>query len=120
MQPRGGPTTRVDVFDPASGQWSQGPSKIETRADADRGKGMEGFGSSAYTLGGCLIVSTYDGDVRVLEPGAGEWKIAARLKADRFFHRMLPFESRLLLDGGTSMRSGKRLHFETVELSRLR
>ena len=120
MQPKGGPTTRVDVFDPARGKWSQGPSMIDTRADADRGQGMEGFGASAYNLGGRLIVSTYNGNVQVLGTGDGEWTIAARLQDDRFFHRMLPFESRLLLVGGASMRSGKRLHFETVELSRLR
>ena len=119
MQPKGGPTTRVDVFDPAGGKWSQGPSMIDTRADADRGQGMEGFGASAYTLGGRLIVSTYNGNVQVLETGDGEWKIAARLQDDRFFHRMLPFASRLLLVGGASMRSGKRLHFETVEMSSL-
>ena len=120
MQPEGGPTTRVDVFDPASGKWSQGPSMLDTRADADRGKGMEGFGASAYTLGGRLIVSTYNGNVQVLEAEDGEWAIAARLQDDRFFHRMLPYESRLVLVGGASMRSGKRLHFETVELSSLK
>ena len=120
MQPKGGPTTRVDVFDPATGKWSQGPSMIDTLADATRGKGMEGFGASAYTLGGRLIVSTYNGNVQVLEPGDGEWKIAVQLKDDRFFHRMLPYESRLLLVGGASMRSGKRLHFEAVELSSLK
>ena len=84
MQQKGGPTTRVDVFDPASGKWSQAPGMIDTRADADRGKGMEGFGASAYTLGARLIVSTYNGNVQVLEPGGGDWKIAARLKDDRF------------------------------------
>ncbi len=120
MQKKGGPTTRVDVFDPASGKWAEGPSMFDTLADADRGKGMEGFGASAYTLGGRLIVSTYNGNVQVLEPGRGEWKIAGRLKDDRFFHRMLPYESRLLLVGGASMRSGKRLHFEAVELSSLK
>jgi len=120
MQPKDGPTTRVDVFDPASGKWSQGPGMIDTLADAERGKGMEGFGASAYTLGGRLIVSTYNGNVQVLDAGDVEWAIAARLQDDRFFHRMLPYESRLLLVGGASMRSGKRLHFETVELSSLK
>ena len=93
---------------------------IDTRADADRGKGMEGFGASAYTLGKRLIVSTYNGNIQVLEPGDGDWKIAARLEDDRFFHRMLPYDSRLLLVGGASMRSGKRLHFEAVGLSSLK
>ncbi len=120
MQPKGGPTTQVAVFDPASGQWSQGPSLIDPLAEAERGKGMEGFGSSAYTVGGRLLVSTYNGNVQALDVDGGTWRISAKLEEDRFFHRMLPFNSRLLLVGGASMRSGKRLHFETVELSNLK
>ena len=54
------------------------------------------------------------------EPGDGEWKIAVRLEDDRFFHRMLPYDGRLLLVGGASMRSGKRLPFEVVELPSLK
>lgn len=120
MQSKGGPTTRVDVFDPVSAQWSQGPSLIDPKADADRGKGMEGFGSSAYMVGGRLFVSTYGGNVQVLDSDHASWRISAKLEDDRFFHRMLPFNGRLLLVGGASMRAGKRLHFETVELSSLK
>ncbi len=120
MQPKGGPTTRVDVFDLASDTWSLGPSLIDPKADAERGKGMEGFGSSAYTVGGRLFVSTYGGNVQVLDHNHKTWYIATKLDDDRFFHRMLPFNSRLFLVGGASMRSGKRLHFETVELSSLK
>ena len=120
MRQKGGPTTRVDVYDPASGQWSQAPSLIDPKADADRGKGMEGFGSSAFTVGGRLFVSTYGGNVQVLDGNNDAWHISAKLEDDRFFHRMLPFNGRLLLVGGASMRAGKRLHFETVELSGLK
>ena len=120
MQQKGGPTTRVDIFDPVSGKWSQGPSLIDPLADAERGKGMEGFGSSAYTMDGRLFVSTYNGNVQVLCRGDKTWRIATKLEDDRFFHRMLPFNNRLLFVGGASMRSGKRLHFETVELSSLK
>ena len=120
MQEKGGPTTRVDVFDPASGMWSQGPSLIDPLADAERGKGMEGFGSSAYTMSERLFVSTYNGNIQVLDRDDTAWHIATKLVDDRFFHRMLPFNNRLLLVGGASMRSGKRLHFETVELSSLK
>ncbi len=120
MQQKGGPTTRVDIFDPAGGKWSQGPSLIDPLADAERGKGMEGFGSSAYTMGRRLFLSTYNGNVQVLGPGDKTWHIATKLEDDRFFHRMLPFNTHLLLVGGASMRSGKRLHFETVELSSLK
>ena len=120
MQQEGGPTTRVDVFDPASEKWSHGPSLTDPLADAKRRKGVEGFGSSAYTVGRRLFVSTYGGNVQVLDRSANIWHIATKLEDDRFFHRMLLFDSRLLLVGGASMRSGNRLHFETVKLSRLK
>lgn len=120
MQQKGGPTTRVDTYDPASGQWCRAPSLIDPKADADRGKGMEGFGSSAFTVDGRLLVSTYNGNIQVLDEGNDAWRISAKLVDDRFFHRMLPFNGRLLLLGGASMRAGKRLHFETVELSSLK
>lgn len=119
MQQEGGPTTRVDVFDRVGEEWSRGPSLIDPKKDEERGEGMEGFGSSALTVDGRLFVSTYGGNVQVLGLDAEHWSIAAKLRDDRFFHRMLRFDSRLLLVGGASMRSGMRLHFETVKLSSL-
>ena len=120
MQQKGRPTTRVDVFDLASNTWSQGPSLIDPLADAKRQKAMEGFGASAYTVGERLFISTYNGNVQVLDRDARTWRIATKLKDDRFFHRMLLFDSRLLVVGGASMRSGKRLHLETVDLLSLK
>ena len=119
MQKEGDPTTRVDVFDPRSGDWWRGPSLIDSLSDVTRDRGMEGFGSSAYTVGGRLFVSTYNGNVQVLGPDDKDWRVATKLEDDRFFHRMLPFNDSLLLVGGASMRSGKRLHFEAVPLSGL-
>ena len=120
MRQKGGPTTRVDVFDPAGEKWSRGPSLIDPLADAEREKGMEGFGASAYAVDGQLFVSTYNGNIQVLDRDEKTWRIATQLEDDRFFHRMLLFDSHLLLVGGASMRSGKRLHFETVKLSSLK
>ena len=105
-------------------RWTSSPSGCSTTRDTKR------FGtfslrnydesSALDVLGDRLVVSTYNGNVQVLEPGGGDWKIAARLEDDRFFHRMIPDDSRLLLGGGASMRSGKRLHFEASELSGLK
>ena len=120
MQERGGPTTRVDVFDPVSGKWSHGPSLIDPLANAERRKGMEGFGSATHTMDGRLFVSTYSGNIQVLAPADPTWHVATKLEDDRFFHRMLPFDNRLVLVGGASMQFGKRLHLETVELSNLK
>jgi N-acetylneuraminic acid mutarotase len=112
MQEEGGPTTRVDVFDPASGKWSE--------AKPMQGEGMEGFGSSAFTVDDKLFVSTYGGNLQCLAQEGGEWSIAKKLAEDRFFHRMLPFEERLILVGGASMTAGKRLQLEEVELRTLK
>jgi N-acetylneuraminic acid mutarotase len=123
MQQERGPTTRVDVFDPNSGQWSRGPSLLDPKPDTESGEGdegMEGFGSSAYTVEDQLFVSAYSGNLQCLESNTNEWRVVQQLKEDRFFHRMLPFRQRLLLVGGASMRSGKRLYLEAVELSSLK
>lgn len=111
MQEEGGPTTRVDAFDPASGEWSE--------VKPMQGEGMEGFGSSAFTVGDRLFVSTYGGNLQCLSQDGGEWNIAKKLEEDRFFHRMLPFGDRLILVGGASMAAGKRLQLEEVELAEL-
>ena len=44
----------------------------------------------------------------------------AQLKEDRFFHRMLAFDKRLVLVGGASMQYGKRLGLEEVRLGNLK
>ena len=119
MQRRGGPTTRVDTYDPASRKWIPAPSLIDPLAKGERGQGMEGFGSSADTVGGRLYVSTYGGNLQVLGRDAKTWHTAKKLLDDRFFHRMLQFDNQLFLVGGASMRAGKRLHFENVDLSSL-
>ena len=106
MQPQGGPTTRVDVFDPATKKWSEGPSLI--------GKGMDGFGSSAFATGGRLYVSTYSGDLQRLAADGKSWEVVRKLPTARFFHRMLPFSrDALVIVGGANMSSGK---FDAIEV----
>jgi len=106
MQPKGGPTTRVDVFDTDKNVWSKGPSLI--------GKGMDGFGSSAFAIGGRLYVSTYSGDLQRLAVDGKSWEVVRKLPTARFFHRMLPFsKDALLMVGGANMSSGK---FEEIEV----
>ncbi|QGJ68960.1 N-acetylneuraminic acid mutarotase [Planctomycetales bacterium 10988] len=106
MQSEGGPTTRVDVYDPKSDSWSEGPSL--------QGEGMEGFGSSAFAVGDKLYVSTYEGNLQRLSKDGKSWEIAKELENARFFHRMLPFsDSQLLTVGGANMSIGK---FEEIEI----
>ena len=108
MQSEGGPTTRVDIYDPQKKTWSIGPSLP--------GKGMSGFGSSSFAVGDNLYVSTMDGFVHQLEDARKEWTTVAKIDPARFFHRMLPFQDNLLLIGGANMEIGKFTHIDRIQL----
>ncbi len=107
MRPEGGPTTRVDVYDPKSQTWSRGP--------ALPGSGMSGFGTAAFALDGHLYVNAMDGFVHRLGEDQSEWKTIAKVEPSRFFHRMLPRAGKLLLIGGANMQVGKFTEIEAVE-----
>lgn len=104
-----GPSTRVDIFDPSTGEWSRGPSI--------QGEPMEGFGNSALAIGGRLYTSTIRGNLQRLTADGSAWEIDRELDTARFFHRMLPLDDhRLLFVGGANMSIGK---FEQVEVIRV-
>ncbi|TVS14978.1 MAG: hypothetical protein EA424_17620 [Planctomycetaceae bacterium] len=106
MQAEGGPTTRVDIYDPDERQWQQGPSL--------QGQGMDGFGSAAFASGDRLYVSTMHGTLQRLAQDGSAWEIVQELEHARFFHRMLPLsDHRLLMIGGANMAEGK---FEQLEV----
>lgn len=107
MQEQGGPTTRVDVFDPKSGEWSEGPSLL--------GGPMDGFGNSSFASGGKLYVSTMSGSLQRLSSDGKKWEVVGQLDSPRFFHRMLPWtDGSLVAVGGASMQSGKVLGLELL------
>lgn len=109
MQAVGGPTTRVDIYDPSTDAWTQGPSIP--------GSGMSGFGSSAFDVGGVLYVSTLDGFVHALDASSDQWRTVAKSDPARFFHRMLPAQdSTLLMIGGANMEIGKFTHIDAISL----
>jgi N-acetylneuraminic acid mutarotase len=107
MQQVGGITSRTAIFDPATGQWTEGPAIL--------GEGrMTGFGSSAFAAGGRLYVTTINGDLQRLSEDGKRWEIVAKMPTARFFHRMLPIDDKhLLVVGGANMSEGK---FEEVEI----
>jgi len=78
----GAVSREATIFDPATGNWSEGPQLPE----AD----MEGFGASAWNLNGKLYASGLPGVLHRLSEDATKWEEAARLKTPRFFHRLLP------------------------------
>jgi len=121
MQEEGGPTTRVDVFDPQTNSWSRGPNlkvaQQEGEEANERSSAMTGFGASAFATGGHLYVSTIKGTLQRLSDDGSEWNIIENLPTARFFHRMLPVDnSRLLVVGGANMSIGKFDEIEIIEV----
>lgn len=111
MRRKGGPTTRVDIYDPATNKWTQGP-KLQ-------GKPFEGFGCSAFAVNGRLYTSTIHGMLQQLSPDGKAWKTVRKLERARFFHRMLPLNNRsLLFVGGASMSVGKFAEIDVVPVKK--
>jgi N-acetylneuraminic acid mutarotase len=101
---------RVDFFDPATGQWSQGPELP--------GTGMSGFGVSAWNLGDDLYVSGFNGRVFKLADDGSKWEVVAKLQEPRFFHQLVPAAAgdALFVVGGAS-RDGHLADVELVDVS---
>jgi N-acetylneuraminic acid mutarotase len=99
----------VDLFDPQTGQWSQGP-KLP-------GAGMAGFGVSAWNLDGDLYVSGFRGQVFRLTEDGSEWEEVARLVTPRFFHQLVPagVDGALIAVGGAS-RDGHLVDLELIKI----
>jgi N-acetylneuraminic acid mutarotase len=110
MQSEGGPTTKTSVFDPATGNWTDGPSLVGEQ-------GMTGFGASAFATGGRLYVSTHDGELQRLSEDGAAWEIVQKLPTARFFHRMLPVnDHQFVVVGGANMGSGKFTDLELIDV----
>lgn len=101
MDDIGEPTTDVFVFDVQSQKWEPGP--------AVPGQPMDGFGCSAFNVGGRIIVGTFSGQVLQLGEDGKKWELIQTLKPGRFFHRLVPInDTQFLILGGTSPASGKQ------------
>ncbi len=125
MQHKGGPTTQVDVYDPAKNTWSQGPALLVKEKAADAGSGsdtdqmaagnMTGFGASAFATGGSLYVTTVQGTLQRLSQDGQSWKLVSETVSPRFFHRLLPInEKQLIVVGGANMSTGKFAEVEVI------
>ncbi len=103
-----GTSRRVDVYDPSTDRWSEGP---ELPAMAER---MKGFGVSAFGVGDRLYLSGADGIVHALVAGEASWQERlGRLEEPRFFHRLLPYRDRLLFIAGAGG-SGHLANLESI------
>ncbi|MES2790270.1 MAG: kelch repeat-containing protein [Planctomycetota bacterium] len=108
MHEAGGTTSDVDYYDPAANTWHSAPDLP--------GKPIEGFGNSAFEVGGKLFVSTVEGNLQRLD--GDKWTLVSKLKHPRFFHRMLPLSNdELVLLGGAARPGNRADEIETVLLT---
>ncbi len=107
MNEDGDVSQRVDVFDPATSQWSQGPDLPGTGS-------MDGFGISAWNLDGRLYFCGSEGMVYGLMDDGSKWEEVAPLETPRFFHRLLPGTDGSLLVVGGATEEGHQTSIERV------
>lgn len=93
-------STSVDLYDPATGQWSSGPAFAGP-----------GFGLAAAAHDGAVFASGMDGVIHRWRPGESAWVRTSTQAYPRFFHRIVPMASgELLVVGGIrDMESGTRV-----------
>jgi hypothetical protein len=104
-------TRTVYCFDPQRGYWSEGP---ELPMEPD---GLQGFGAAAWGLESGLYVSGADGALYRLTHTYGEWEPVARLRVQRFCHRLLPDGERALLAlAGYSVSFGQTRSVERIRV----
>jgi Uncharacterized protein conserved in bacteria len=106
MQKKGGPTTRVSIFDPKTGEWTDGPSIL--------GGSMDGFGSASFESAGRLYTTTMSGAIQRLNEEGTAWEAVGQLESPRFFHEISPWNGGLIVVGGASMMTGKALNLEFI------
>lgn len=110
MNRAGGPTREVQIYDPESNTWSAGPELVGEN-------GMAGFGAAGWSVGGKLIVSTYEGKVLQLADDGKSWRSLGDSQDSRFFHRLIPLdETRVVSVGGANMEAGKFLDLEVLSI----
>ncbi len=99
----------VDIYSPETGQWTKGPELP--------GSTMNGFGTSAWSIGGKLYFSGMDGGVYQLDQKKQSWEKAGSLATPRFFHRLLPDGNGGLIAIGGASRKGHLKSIEEVKLN---
>jgi N-acetylneuraminic acid mutarotase len=102
-------TTGTDIYDPPSNAWSKGP--------ALPGKGMGGFGTSAFGTRAGLFATTATGGLYRLSADGQSWDEVGKLKHPRNFHRLVAAGDNQLLVVGGSSQGSKVPEVESVKLT---
>lgn len=105
IERQGGTSRRTDVYDLATGKWSE-EAKLPYVGDLD------GFGVAAVATEHGILMSASDGIVQALAATGGEWRDAGRRwREHRFFHRLLTYKDTLLAIAGATAQG----HSATLE-----
>ena len=75
------PTLAVDIYDPASGQWTKGPALPPGQ--------YKGFSCSAIAQDGRVYVAAFQGDLLRLATDEKSWEVVGRLEHPRMAHRLV-------------------------------
>ncbi|MEM9378852.1 MAG: kelch repeat-containing protein, partial [Planctomycetota bacterium] len=110
IQPkRGGISTAVRIYDPATDTWSEGPEFPDF-----------GFGITAVESNGRVLASGRSGEVHALDLDSMSWSHVATLTTGRIFHELVASEAGELfaLGGITGMNTSGRIRaIERVDLT---
>lgn len=105
-------TRKVSIYDPQTGEWSEGP---EIKSDSR----MAGFATSSFSTGGELYYTGSSGVLYRLNSAGDDWENADRLIFPRMFLRLLPLSNdRLIALGGTVSGLGRTASVESIQLSK--
>ena len=111
MNDKGETTKQVAIYDPATKSWKDA-------AEIHGEQTMAGFGASGWSVGGKLMVTTFEGSIESWNDANGSWETKGKTKDARFFHRMLPIDNHSLVSiGGANMEVGKYTELEVVKVN---
>jgi N-acetylneuraminic acid mutarotase len=100
---------RVDVYDPATNLWSLAP-------ELPAGARNEGFGTSAFGVGGRLYFSGASGRIYQLNPKGDAWDVIGEWSQPRITHRLLPGPDHTLLAVGGNHKGKQTSVIEAIPL----
>jgi hypothetical protein len=101
------PTLAVEVYHPATGEWTKGPSLPPGP--------LKGFSCSAIAHGGRVYVSAFQGDLLRLSKDGQSWEAVGKLDHPRLAHRLVTAgKSQLIALGGEDGEETKRPDLELL------
>ena len=101
----------VDIYDPATGTWSQGPA-------LGGGGRTEGFGTSAFEVAGRIYYSGASGRIFRLNDAGDGWEAIGGWGLPRLTHRLLPgLNDTIIAVGGNARGQAQTPSIEAVHIA---